>query len=539
MMDWAGHKRVLYRNAHVYAPSEPFATAILLDGPVIAWIGDDEAADAYAEVAEEIVDCQGMFIGPGFVDAHVHATATGLALIGLDLRGINHRADVLTALQRAAKDAAGAPIFGHGWDETTWDDPRTLQREELDRATWGSVVFLSRVDVHSAVVSSAFLAQLPGIEELAGFASTGLLSQAAHHRAREVMLRSQSTTTRLRAQRAFREHAASQGIVSAHEMAGPIISSPEDARDLLELQLHEPGTLISVYWGEHADDGGLETVRQLGAVGAGGDLFVDGSIGSRTACVAAPYADAPDNYGVAYLSAEEIGRHIAAATRVGVQAGFHVIGDRGMTHVIDGFAQAVDECGIEAISRRQHRLEHAEMLGDSERAALKAMSITLSMQPLFDTIWGGPDGMYERRLGEVRQQGLNDFAGVVSAGLVMAFGSDTPVTQMNPWEAIRGAVMHHQVSSRISTRAAFHAHTRAGWRAIGEFEGGVLAPGAPAHLSIWQTRSFANVVPDARVSQWSTDPRSGTPDFPDLSDELPVCARTIVHGHTVFDAGLL
>jgi predicted amidohydrolase YtcJ len=537
MIDWHGTKRVLYRNGHVYAPAHPFATAIMVDGAVVAWIGDELAATAYADIADEVVDCQGMFIAPGFVDAHVHATASGLARIGLDLRGIARRDDVLAALQDAASKGAGAPIFGHGWDETSWDDSRPLTRQEIDRATWGSVVFLSRIDVHSAVVSSALLAQLPGVESLSGYREDGLLSQNAHHRAREAMLDSQSASGRRQAQRAFRELAAEHGVVSAHEMAGPIISSFADAQELIELQRHEPGPLIALYWGAHVDDGGIETAQQLGAIGAGGDLFVDGSIGSHTACLHQPYADKA-TAGVTYLTAEQIGQHIAAATSAGLQAGFHVIGDRGMTHVVEGIQRAIDMCGIDAIRQRRHRLEHAEMMSDADRTMLQAASMTVSMQPLFDELWGGSGGMYEQRLGVPRGQVLNDFAAVSSAGLLLALGSDSPVTEVNPWAAVRAAVFpHHQRG--ITPRAAFHAHTRGGWRAISEFDGGVLTPGAPAHLAIWQVDAYASGAPDERVSRWSTDPRSGTPDLPDLTNTLPTCVRTIVHGAIAFDSGEL
>jgi predicted amidohydrolase YtcJ len=536
MITWQGTKRVLYRNGRVYAPSHPFATAVLIDGPIIAWIGDELAASAYADVADDIIDCKGRFITPGFVDAHVHATATGLALIGLDLRGTTRREEVLATLERTARESAGAPIFGHGWDETQWDDPRSLTRQEIDRATWGSVVFLSRVDVHSASISSALLTQIAGIESLAGFRDDGVLTQEAHHRAREVMLNSQSAATRLLAQRAFRQHAAEQGVVSVHEMAGPVISSFDDAHELMQLMAEEPGPLVALYWGAHESEGGIEAAQEMGAVGAGGDLFVDGSIGSHTACLHQPYAD-EDTTGVAYLSPDDIARHIMAATSFGLQAGFHVIGDRAMDFVTQGFQRAIEACGIAAVRERRHRLEHAEMMSDNDRSVLKDAAVTVSMQPLFDQLWGGPGGMYERRLGAARGQQLNDFAAVSREGLVLAFGSDSPVTDMNPWSAVRAAVFHQHEQSGITPRAAFHAHTRGGWRAIGQLDGGVLTPGAPAHLVIWDVDAYATAMSDERVSRWSTDPRSGLPDLPDLTVELPTCVRTVVHGTVVFDSG--
>ncbi len=104
------------------------------------------------------MDLDGALVAPAFVDAHVHHTATGMTLLGLDLRGVPSRQALLDVLSAEARALRGRPIVGHGWDETLWADPTLPTREELDRATWGSVVYLSRVDVHSGLVSSALVA---------------------------------------------------------------------------------------------------------------------------------------------------------------------------------------------------------------------------------------------------------------------------------------------------------------------------------------------------------------------------------------------
>ena len=134
---------------------------------------------------------------------------------------------------------------------------------------------------------------------------------------------------------------------------------------------------------------------------------------------------------------------------------------------------------------------------------------------------------------------MNRFADLAAAGVLVAFGSDAPVTELGPWAAVRAAVQHSNPTQRMSARAAFSAHTRAGWRAIGEPGTGVIAPGAPAHLAIWAAEDLVVQAPDERVARWSTDPRSGTPGLPSLagSGVLPRCLRTIVSGRDVFDSG--
>jgi len=320
-------------------------------------------------------------------------------------------------------------------------------------------------------------------------------------------------------------------------MAGPSISSAEDLADLLALSEAEAGPLITGYWGELASGGGLDRALEIGAFAVGGDLSVDGAIGSRTACLRHPYSDAPDTLGARYLSVDDVTAHVIAVSEQGMQSGFHVIGDGACEIVVAGLLAAAEHVGAARMRALMHRLEHAEMLSDEQIAALAALGVTASMQPMFDGLWGGTSGMYAERLGVERVHGMNRAADLVAKGVLVAFGSDAPVTPIGPWAAVRAAVLHHEPSQRLSARAAFGAHTRSGWRAIGQSETGTLAPGAPAHYALWSTDELAVQAPDERISAWSTDPRSGTPGLPTLSADgpLPICLRTVVHGAAVFD----
>lgn len=536
---WASTERVLLHGGTIYSPVSPFATAMLIDGDRIAWLGEDSAAQAHRDSAHRTIDLRGALVTPGFVDAHVHATSTGLMLTGLDLTQTTSLAHMLSLLESRARQLHGATIIGHGWDETRWPEGRPPTRAEIDRATWGSVAYLSRVDVHSAVVSSALVAMVPGVRDLAGFDAAGPLSQQAHHAVRDHILGGIDAPARRAAHAVMREHAASLGIVAMHEMAGPTISSEDDLRELLSTAAADAGPLVTGYWGELAADGGIERARDLGAVGVAGDLFVDGAIGSRTACMCSPYSDDQATTGAQYLSADDVAAHVIAATQAGMQAGFHVIGDGAARSVIDGLRAAEALLGAGAIRSLGHRLEHAECLSDMDITALVDLGITASMQPMFDGLWGGPGGMYEQRLGVERAHRMNRFADLQSAGVLLAFGSDAPVTDVGPWQAVRAAMHHGTPAQSISARAAFSAHTRGGWRAVGEHSAGVLAPDAPAHLAFWAASDVTVQAADDRLAAWSTDPRSGTPGLPALHPDLPLprCLRTVVAGRVVFDSG--
>ncbi|MFD5320903.1 amidohydrolase [Streptomyces sp. NPDC127098] len=531
-------RTVLLRRGEVHSPADPFATAMAVQGDRIAWIGSESAADSLAATADEIVDLDGALVTPAFTDAHTHATATGLALTGLDLAPA---ADLPAALALIRAHAAAAPpggmLLGHGWDATRWPERRTPTRAELDEAAGGRPLYLSRVDVHSALVTTALLDRVPGITTLRGYAPEGPLTTDAHHAARRAAHATVTAEQRTAAQRAALRRAAALGIGSLHECGGPDISSEDDLTGLLALADAEPGPRVFGYWGALVTGvKEAEAVRELGAVGAGGDLFVDGSLGSHTAHLHAPYADA-DHTGAEHLTVDEVAAHVAACTEAGLQAGFHAIGDAAIDGVVAGVRAAAERVGLDRVRALRHRVEHAELITEQAVEDFAELALTASVQPAFDAAWGGPDGMYARRLGAERAAALNPFAALLRAGVPLAFGSDAPVTPLDPWGTLRAAAFHRTERHRISVRAGFAAHTRGGWRAVGRDDAGVLAPGAPADYAIWRTGELIVQAPDSRIVRWSTDPRSGTPGLPDLTpgSPLPECLRTVVAGRTVYD----
>ncbi|MDT9692340.1 amidohydrolase [Streptomyces sp. P9(2023)] len=530
------HRTILLRGGEVHSPADPFATAMVVERGHVAWVGSEGAADAFASGVDEVIDLEGALVTPAFVDAHVHTTATGLALTGLDLsaaRSLAEAAELISSY--AAARPADRILIGHGWDAARWPERRAPRRDELDELTGGRPLYLTRIDVHSAVVTTALLDLVPGVRDRTGFRDGEPLTGDAHHAVRAAAYAALSPAQRTEAQRAARAHAASLGIGTLHECGGPEISSEDDFTGLLDLARTEPGPRVVGYWA----DLDIERARALGAVGAAGDLFADGSLGSHTACLHEAYADHADgaHRGVAHLDAATVAAHVVAATEAGLQAGFHAIGDAAVTSVVDGVRAAAEKLGLARIRAARHRVEHAEMLTPETIAAFAELGLTASVQPAFDAAWGGEDGMYAERLGAERARTLNPYAALLRAGVPLAFGSDSPVTPLDPWGTVRAAAFHRTPEHRISVRAAFTAHTRGGWRAVGRDDAGTLVPGAPADYAIWRADELVVQAPDDRVARWSTDPRSGTPGLPDLTPgrELPVCLRTVVFGQTVFD----
>ena len=497
---------------------------------VVAWLGSDDVGLKQFPDAE-LIDLDGAFVAPAFVDSHVHLTATGLRITGLDLSAATDAEHCMRLVAEYLAAHPGQPLWGHGWDDTTWPQPPTTA--DLDDVAGTVPVYLARVDVHSAVASSALRQRVSGLSAVDGFHPDAPLTAAAHHLVRAEARRLLTPAPRDEARRAALDPAAAAGIVAVHECAGPDIGGTQDWDELRGIA---HGVEVVGYWGEAVSTAAQARalIEQTGARGLAGDLFVDGALGSRTAWLCEPYADAPHSTGNNHLDAETITRHLFACTEAGVTAGFHVIGDAAVAAVVDAFEYTVQRFGAPAVARCGHRLEHLEMVTAAQADKLGAWGVTASMQPVFDALWGGESGMYARRLGRDRAARLNPFALLASAGVRLAFGSDAPVTAMSPWEWVRAASHHRTPGSAISARAAFAAATRGGWRAGGANDGvtGTLVPGAIASYALWETGDLEVSAPADTVARWSLDPRSRVPSLPRLQpgDELPRCLQTVHRG---------
>ena len=524
--------KTLYRNGSVYSSADPFATSVLIDGDTVAWLGGEEAADRHVQSADEVIDLKGALITPAFVESHTHLAALGRTLSGADLSAATSSTELLQLVSLRAQSTTGL-VLAQGWDDTAWEQPQLPSEADLTAAANGRGYYLPRVDVHSALVNRELLDQL-GLGALA----SGMVSGNDHDQVRKALaeLKLDEQDYQLLAL----EHYASRGYGTVVEMAAPQLEGRAALDSLLDL---DSATLPKVYafWGELVEDQETATARMAEfpggrVLGLGGDLRVDGSLGSHTAYLREDYTDQPGSRGTLFLSVEQIAAHLTACSLAGIQAAFHVIGDAAMDAVLDAFDAAAEQVGVAKLQMCRHRIEHAEMVDDENRARLLKYSIMVSMQPAFDEAWGGEGGMYEQRLGQRADQ-MNNLSAMLSSGVPLVLGSDAPVTEVDGWGIVRAAMKMNHPESRISARAAFLAQTRSTYRAMGVMNpmAGQLVIGAEATFAIWSASELAVQTPDVRISSWSTDARAGTPMLPVVDEEIPTCLRTVRAGNILFD----
>ena len=498
----------LLHRGRIYTGAARPATAMAVEDGRVVWTGTDSSA---YDGADEVIDLGGAWVAPAFVDAHVHVVQTGDQLAGLDLTGAPTREAALDRLAEHARRHPDGLIHGTGWDETTWPDRRHPTADDLEAAAPGRLVHLRRVDGHSGIVSRPLLALVDGIETMPGFAPDGRLERDAKKAINDLVFELMGPAERLgNARKALREMAR-LGIGAFHEMAAPHIG-PDWELALVRQAAGEVGVHGTYYWGEHL---AFDALDRLGVSGLAGDLNADGALGSHTAALHSAYDDAPGHCGHAYLDPDQIAAHVIGCTQREVQAGFHCIGEAAMDAIREGFAKAAAALGADAIRRQRHRLEHVEMPTQETIDLLADLGVFASVQPRFDDLWGGPDRMYAARLGD-RWRDTNPFLGLAGAGVRLAFGSDGPVTSIEPWGAVRAATEHRNAAQALPAAEAFRSHTRRGWAAARIDDTGYLHQGMRATYAVWETETG-----DSRT-------------LPDLAT-TPRCLRTVVEGTTIHE----
>ena len=461
---------------HTLDPSSgPARRALLLVQDRVAWVGPSVRA---APPHDRLVDLGGAWICPSFVDAHVHGTATGLALTGLDLTGCASLAECLDRLRRHARAVADDVVVGSSWDDFSWPEARPPTAEEISEAAPDRLVLLTRVDGHSCVVDERTLSRLPlaglrGVDRDAQGRPTGLLVEHASEAAHRRVLARLPARQLAEARRATCRRAASLGVGSLHEMGQPAVSGLDDAKAWAggdwPVEVH-------TWWAQFDVEPGH-------GLRPGGDLFLDGSIGSHTASVFDGYADG-GGAGELFHDDDKVAGFFTAATRAGVGAGVHAIGDRAVDQAVRALESAATAAGIRRVRACRHRIEHLELASPELVARLAELGVVASVQPAFDACWGGPDGLYARRFGAATACDTNPLRWFAAAGVPLAFGSDSTVTPLDPWGGV-WAAEHHRGGHALDRYTALVAHTLGGRHVAGQDDVGPLRAGARADFAVW------------------------------------------------------
>jgi predicted amidohydrolase YtcJ len=436
-----------------------------------------EPNDAGAGV--ERIDLQGATVLPAFADCHVHLTDTGYFLDERYLGGARTYDEFAQAVSRIPRSEH---VFAGQYDESFWRDGRTADAAPLERFFAGSLAMLVRVDGHSCIVNRktfAWLnlpADLQGIERSSSGEPTGKLFLEANWRAQAQFMNALSDRVKRDAERRATELALSRGYLHLHVQ---FVGLP---REQYAVEIAALRDLPKAKWYPKICEPDAHLAQELGLPYVGGDVFLDGSIGSCTAAVTQPFATT-GGCGELKYSDDELYVYFSNAEALGISAGVHAIGDRAIEQCIATWERVLG--GKPSARGNRHFIEHFEIARPEHIDACARMGIYLSMQPQFDELWGGRGQMYEARLGTQRMRSMNALGRIERAGAILCGGDDSPVCNLSPLEGMQAAVDHHEPSERLSAQQALTMYTyNAARLAHAEHDTGLLSPGYAADFVV-------------------------------------------------------
>jgi predicted amidohydrolase YtcJ len=433
------------------------------------------------------------FIFPGFNDAHTHIGSAGRTKLNVDLTGTKSLAAMQAAIQAYAAHApSGHWLTGGNWDQTLWDNNTLPTRKDIDKATGSRPAFLQRIDGHIAIANSAALAKA-GITARTAVPQggqidlddrgkpTGILRESAQDLVAK-LIPPPTHDERRQADELAINDAITHGVTSVQDF-----SDWEDFLVFEEMEKEGKLHLRITEWLPFAEP--LENLKQMRAHHDLNDPmlhtgllkgFMDGSLGSRTAAMKAPYSDDPSNSGLPQFTQAQLNKMALERAQAGFQLGFHAIGDQAAEMALNAYAQP----GMTQDAR--NRIEHAQVVDPADIPRFVKLGVIASMQPchlLTDMNWA------EDRLGPQRAASSYAWKAFLDAGVPLAFGTDYPVEPINPFRGLYAAVTRMNEAgtreyfpqNKLTRGQALSSYTQgSAYAEFAEKHKGKLAPGYDA-----------------------------------------------------------
>lgn len=479
----------LFHGGTVHAAEGPAEWVLVSDGTISA-VGSGNAPDA-----DRRVDLDGGTLVPAFRDAHVHLPATGLYEAGMNFRGEKRTSVILDAFAQQVE--SGGLLFGGNFEDPL-DAP--LAGTDLDGVVGDRPALMARADMHSVIASTALLKQLDvagleGVDVDDDGHPTGYLREVAASKAYEWFDLNLPVEQQRDAIRTAVRLAYSKGVAEVHEMH-VVEWRGWPAWDTLTEAVADMALTVVPYIATTE----VSRIVEMGFHRIGGDYFLDGSFGSHTAWMKEPFTSPPPEgsppNGISYRDDEGLFEFFREAQAAGLQVGVHAIGDAAIEQAITTWEKVASEVGADAVRALGHRIEHFECASDDHIERAAALGLRPSVQPAFDHYWGGPDKLYSERIGWGRAKDMNRFGSMSRAGLVMAAGSDSTVTPLDPFLQMHSLRNHHLETERISAAEALRMHTRGPVELVnGDQPKGAIAQGQIADLA-WLDRDPLGVSDD-------------------------------------------
>ena len=513
----------LFYNGHFYTGPGYAASVLWAQGGRIRALGGPELlAAAPPELPR--TDLGGGWALPGFNDSHLHLLDVGRGLASVDLFGASGPADIAArcaAFVRAHAVPPGQAVYGNGWNQDLFAGPHALPtRADLDAAVPDHPLLLDRVCGHIMLCNTAALraagitSQTPdppggGIDRGPGGEPNGLLRDNAVALVRP-LLPAETPAACAGRWRAALAHAAAHGLTSVQTCDvrsrdwPTVLAALEelDAQDALPLRLtlqcamDTPADLQAL-WDAGYRPGAHGKRWKIGPL----KLFLDGSLGARTAWLRGGYADAPGTHGLCCLPMAEALALARKADAAGMQVVAHAIGDGAMEEMLDIIETLNAPRG--GANPLRHGVVHCQVTTPGQWDRLAALGAGALVQPIFLDY---DHTIVTARCGAALAGTSYAFGDAVRRGLPVSYGTDAPVESLDPLRNLYAAVTRRPLSGgapwqpqQAVTRAqALFCYTQgSAWQEFAEAEKGRLAPGFLADFTVLDRDYFT--VPEADI----------------------------------------
>lgn len=446
-------------------------------------------------------DMKGRVLLPGMIDAHGHVTELGFAALTLDLSGTRSLDEARAKIARYAADNPERKwILGRGWNQEAWGLGRFPTAADLDAVTGDRPAWLIRADGHAGWANTRAM-RLAGITGASQSPPGGRIEKAGGSPAGVFVDAAQALMEKAVPQPAPKERQlaflTAQDILLRHGITA-VADMGTSGEDWMVYR--RVGDLGGLRLRIMAYGGGIETAVAIGGTGptpwlygdklklAGVKLYSDGALGSRGAWLKQPYADAPGERGLGFLTDDQLQNLMSRAAMDGYQVAVHAIGDRANQQALDAIAELSETYKGD----RRWRIEHAQIVDPKDLPSFGKYGIVASMQPTHET---GDRLMAEARLGPERLGGAYAWRSMLSNGSKLAFGSDFPVEAPDPWAGWAAAftrigadgqpVGGWQPQEAVTREQAWWAFTGgAAYAGFAEQQFGTLQPGQRADFVI-------------------------------------------------------
>jgi predicted amidohydrolase YtcJ len=492
------------------------------DGRILG-VGDESSCRLALGGEFDEIDLQGRVLLPGFIDTHLHPIMMAFFEMNADLSGVASIDELRSRMRRAAEKGSEATwVVGMRFGDEAMKEPRLPTRHDLDMVCRDRPMVVIRHDGHM-VIGNTLAIESAGITRGSGDPEGGVIDREAdgtpagpfRENAVAMLLDAMPAPDldQLRggAREAFgrltRRGVTSAGIILQTDREGP--AGEAGALEVAGMQLLLPEAQFSTYAFLICSDAEKvsaaretplhdpEAGRRVGGV----KIFSDGTLGSCTARMRAPFSDQPDRRGFMTTDEDEIYRRMVDAHTRGLQIAVHAIGDEANWRCLDLYERLLTE---HPRRDHRHRIEHASVLDDESIARMARLGIVVSTQPLFihsEKTW------LHRRLGADRARQTYPLRSLVEAGVRVAGASDAPVESTDVLHAIQCCVTREgfEVEEGISAAQALRAFTiDAAYAQFEDDEKGSISLGKRADFAMLSANPVsvpAEAIRDIRVEQ--------------------------------------